>query len=164
MADHHNGEAPSEEGVDVHTLTISRRHAETAILAVVFAVAVAAFVAGLSIRSNSDDVVGAHTFPIALSAILAALSLWLIVSAQRPPADDVITLKRPVGLIVGMLLLVSFPPLVEAVGYYLLIIPWLLLFGWAARVRSLFLISITLLTVIFVARVIFQMILGTPMP
>jgi hypothetical protein len=63
-----------------------------------------------------------------------------------------------------MLLLLAFPAMVKFAGYYILIVPWLLVFGWAARVRSPFLIAITVATVLFVARVIFQIILGTPMP
>lgn len=156
--------APSPEGADVTVLTVSRRVAETAILLILLVAGVLFFIGSRAIRSRSDDLVAAHTFPEALSVLLIVTVCVAIVLALRIPADIQITLKRPRGVAVAIVLLLLFPPLVQVLGYYVLIVPWLVVFGWAARVRSPFLIAINLITVLFVARVVFQMILRTPMP
>ena len=45
-----------------------------------------------------------------------------------------------------------------------MILPWTLAFAWAARVRTPFLIGITLGSVLFIARVVFEIVLRTPLP
>lgn len=156
--------APSEEGADIRILTLPRRIVEPVVLSIVLLTAIGFFWGARSIRSFSEDAVGAQTFPTALAVLLIALSGVMIVAALRLPAEQTVTIKRPRALFVSMVLLLIFPGLVELLGYYILIVPWVLVFGWAARVRSPFLIGITVATVLFVARVVFQMILGTPMP
>ena len=156
--------APSGEGADIRTIVMPRRWAEAAVIGVVMLVAIGFLWGAQDIRHVSDDVVGPSTFPRALSIILIAICTVIVVAALRLPSSETITIKRPTGLAVAMVLLIAFPVLVDVLGYYVLIIPWLLAFGWAARVRSPFLIAVNLITVLFVARVVFEEILGTPMP
>lgn len=156
--------APLEGGAEVLTLTVPRRIAEPMILALLLLLGLGFFIGSLGIESSGEDAVGAQTFPKALSVIFMAIVLARMFAALRLPPEDTLTLKRPRGLIVAMALLITFPALVQMLGYYVLILPWLLIFGWAARVRSPFLIVINLVTVLFVAKVIFQMTLGTPLP
>ncbi len=156
--------APSEEGAEFDILIMPRRIVEPVILAFVLLTAVGFLWGSFSIKSFSDDAVGAQTFPAALAVLLILITGAAIFTALRLPANQTVQVKRPGWLVVTMLLLLAFPALVELVGYYILIVPWVLTFGWAARVRSPFLIGITIATVLFVAVVIFQIILGTPLP
>jgi len=155
---------PPLEGVAVKTLTVSRRIAETVVLLIILIVGLFFFAGSLNIGSRSGDVVGASTFPKALSLLLMFTTALAIIYALRAPPNVSISLKRPRAVVIAIVLLLAFPPLVGMLGYYVLIVPWLVIFGWAARVRSPMLIVINLVTVLFVARVVFQMILRTPMP
>lgn len=154
--------APSEDGAA--TLTLSMRVVESVILVLVLMLAIGFLWGTRAIRSFSQDAVGAHTFPEVLSVILIVICALGLFVSLRLPAEETIAFKRPRGLIISMFLLLAFPALVDALGYYVVIIPWLLIFGWAARVRTPVLIAITVITVVLVARVVFEMILGTPMP
>lgn len=161
---HKDEAAPSREGADIRMFTAPRRVAETLVLTAVFVLAILFFIGSQAIRSDADEAISAHTFPEALSVLLLVATAIGIVAALRLPSNNTVTVKRPFALLGAMALLLAFPVMLEWLGYYILIVPWLLFFGVCARVRSPLLIAINLVTVLFVARVVFQMILGTPMP
>lgn len=156
--------APPEEGAPVLIIKFPRRYVEAAVLAVVLLTAFGFLLGARQIQSRSEDLVGAHTFPAVLSILLIVATAVAIFQALRLPSSSMIVFKRPRGLLFAMALLLVFPALVEYLGYYVLIVPWVLAFGWAARVRSPLLIVITLGTTLFVARFIFEMALGTSLP
>lgn len=156
--------AAPQAPADVPTLRLDRRWAEGAILVLVLLAGIWFWTSAQLIQTRSGDAVGARSFPTALAILLIGITGLALIRAIRLPAGTQLTVRRPVALLTAMAMLLAFPWVVEVLGYYVIIVPWVLGFGWAARVRAPGLAAITLGTVLFVAFFIFQMVLGTPLP
>jgi hypothetical protein len=166
MSGNTNDQSPSApgSGAPVKTVAISRRHSEGLVLILIAALAMTFIIGANGINSGSSDVVGPSTFPMAVSVLLLICVAAALIMLFRKSTDETITVKRPRALLVSMVLLAAFAPLVEQLGYYVLIVPWVLAFGWAARVRTPMLMGATLIVVLVLASGVFDALLGTPMP
>lgn len=164
MTHKHETSAATRSQADAPLLRFNRRWAEGAVLLVVLAAGFWFWSEAQSIQTRSGDAVGARSFPASLALILMAVTLAALIALTRLPSGTHVTVRRPGALVFTMAMLMAFPWLVETLGYYVVVVPWVLAFGWAARVRTPFLVAITLGSVLFVALVIFQMTLGTPLP
>lgn len=152
------------EGVDVATLRIPRKLGETAVLLLLGGLALVLLFQSRSMIAHGDDVVGPGTFPGIVAALLVGASALAIVKVLRSAKPPPVVIKRPGALALAAALLISFPVLLEPLGYYALAIPWVFAFSWAARVRAPFLLGINLVTSFIVARFVFEALLGTPLP
>lgn len=158
-----------ETTADVATATPGRlalplRVAELVALAVIAGLAVWFLIGAQALNERAADAVGPGTFPMmAATLLLAAVAVAAAVALRSAPGD-VLEVKRPAAVGLAMALLLAFAPLTEMFGYYIIIVPWALGFALAAKVRSPMMMGITLATVLFVAFVIFDLFLGTPIP
>lgn len=111
------------------------------------------------------DSVGPGTFPLFAGACLIALSAMQAVSSvlHRKTGNDV-AFRRPVFVLQGMFLVLLFPEAIGRFGYYLTAAIWVPVFGWMAGIRKPLLLIVTTAIVLFLAKVIFEMFLGTLLP
>ena len=145
-------------------MQVPRRLGEGVVLAAIALLAAYFLIAGQQIESRSADAVGPVTFPTAIAVLLLGIVVLAVIELVRTGAGQSIEVRRPGALLLSMALLLVFVPLVQSFGYYWVILPWTLAFAWAARVRTPFLIGITLGSVLFIARVVFEIVLRTPLP
>jgi hypothetical protein len=75
-----------------------------------------------------------------------------------------VVFQRPVWLGIGMVLIVAFPFTVEAFGYYIVALIWVPVFGVIAGIRRPLSLVITTAVVLLLAKGVFEMLLGTPLP
>lgn len=134
------------------------------VLALIASFGVFVLLASRQMIAQSGGGLGPGTFPMSLAYGLLGLVAIAFVALLRSGRDTVVEVKRPVALVLSMALMVLFVPLVETVGYAWTIVPWTLAFALCARVRAPFLLVISVATVLFVAFVVFEVILGTPLP
>lgn len=105
------------------------------------------------------------TFPTYSGGLLIALSLLQIfLSARRRSTEWLVTFQRPLSVAICIALMLLLPPAVDSFGFYPVIAVWAIAFGWIAGIRRLIPLAVTLAIILFVARVIFEMVLGTPLP
>lgn len=122
-----------------------------------------------SIQSHSPfSLVGPAAFPRGIAALLAVCSLLLIArsvgSRLRTGSSMNITVERPVYVFIAMALVIVYPLLIGALGYYLATGVWLPILLWVAgykRPLGLALVSICFLVF---TKIVFQGMLGTPLP
>lgn len=105
------------------------------------------------------------TFPIIAGGALALLSLLQLgLSVAGRGTLPMVEVQRPLWLVIGMAMMLVFPPAVERLGYYQVAVVWVPAFGWIAGIRSpLGLIAATLI-VLGLGKFVFEMLLGTPLP
>lgn len=105
------------------------------------------------------------TFPLisgSLLILLSAIQIGLTVAGKGRPG--IVTFQRPVWLGVGMVLIVAFPFAVETFGYYIVAVIWVPVFGWVAGIRRPLSLVATTAIVLLLAKGIFEMLLGIPLP
>jgi putative tricarboxylic transport membrane protein len=128
-----------------------------------------AFWFGAAAFDESDaSGIGPATFPRGLALLLGVVTLMLALHAalalrgSGPQATTVV--ERPAAVVLGIALVVLFPLLMTALGYYLATALWLPLFLYVAGYRKP--LGILVYTAGFLAfvKVGFDMILHTPLP
>lgn len=105
------------------------------------------------------------TVPLIASALLMLLCLTqaaISVTTRRALAP--VIAERPVQVAIAAAAMLLFPALIDRFGYYPVAALWLPLFGWLAGSRSLVGLAAVTLVVLALARGVFEMILGTPLP
>jgi hypothetical protein len=123
------------------------------------------FVLSASALPVGRSAVTPATFPTIAGLLLIALSLVQAVISYRAQATaEPVEFERPLSVAIGMVLMLVLPEAVGRLGFYPVIVVWTLAFGWVAGMRSLLHIALTLAIILFVARFIFEMTLGTPLP
>lgn len=115
----------------------------------------------------SGTAIGAADFPKGLAFLLLLAVLVLIGSAVRRlltgRQGEPSTIRRPLRVAIGMLLLVAFPFMMEHVGYYIAMGIFLAAFLYLADVtRPLLLISCVVGFLLF-TKIVFEMFLQTPL-
>jgi hypothetical protein len=116
----------------------------------------------------TDGSVGAATFPTAIAFLLVLAASGLVFrSAKRLVArafEHPVEIRRPLSILAGIVLVALFPSAMETLGYYPTAAVWLVLFGYMASVRRpLHLGGLTAGFLLF-TWVVFEKILGTPLP
>lgn len=145
-------------------LALPRRWAELAALVLIAGVGIWFLIGARALNERAVDLVGPGTFPMMAAILLLGMVAIAAGLAWMSASGETIEVKRPGAVGLAMVLLLAFVPLTEVFGYYLVILPWAVGFAIAAKVRSPSMMGITLATVLFVAFVIFDLFLGTPMP
>jgi len=123
------------------------------------------FVIGALRMPTSDAAFDPGTFPMITGSLLILLSviqIGLTVAGKGARGD--VVFQRPVWLGIGMVLIVAFPFAVEAFGYYIVAVIWVPIFGVVAGIRRLLSLVITTAVVLLLAKGVFEMLLGTPLP
>lgn len=125
----------------------------------------AAFVLGALSLEDSGRAIDAGTVPAIAGALLVVLSVvgatQAILSRGRGAGVEIV---RPLQVFLAMGLVLIFPPAIDRFGYYLTAVLWVPAFVWTAGARNWTAYLIVLATVLLLARVVFEMILGTPLP
>jgi hypothetical protein len=109
--------------------------------------------------------VDSATIPLFTSAILVLLCLIQALLSFRSRRRSVaVEFERPLQVAIAMILIVLFPTAIERFGYYLTTALWLPAFGWIAGLRSPLALAAVAVAVLAIARFVFEMLLGTPLP
>lgn len=116
----------------------------------------------------SGPSIGPADFPTGLALLLAAGAVLLMLGAvlrwlRRAPLEAV-AVRRPAHVAAGMALFVAFPPLMTWLGFYPAMILWLPAFLWLAGTRRPLVIVSYLAGFLVFVRLVFEMLLGTPLP
>lgn len=133
-------------------------------------VAVAAwfFIASYDIPDFSGTSIGAADVPRGLAVLLALGSLgligaaaWRLASSRPGPA---MTVRRPLRVATGAALLAAFPVLMSWAGYYPAMAVFLAAFLYLADYRKPVPLLIVVVGFLAFTKVVFEMILQTPLP
>ncbi len=125
------------------------------------------------IQSRSRGLMSPIEFPRAISAMLVLCAVLLIArslipgrlfSARLAKASALILVERPWFVLAAMGMSVLYPLLMANVGYYLATALWLPPFFWIAGYRRPVGIALATAGFLVFTSVIFQHVLGTPMP
>lgn len=123
------------------------------------------FVVGALKLPKSDAAFDPGTFPMiagSLLILLSAIQIGLVLAGKGTRGD--VVFQRPVWLGIGMVLIVAFPFAVEAFGYYIVALIWVPIFGVVAGIRRPLSLIVTTAVVLLLAKGVFEMLLGTPLP
>ncbi|MEN3145649.1 tripartite tricarboxylate transporter TctB family protein [Ochrobactrum sp. WV_118_8] len=123
------------------------------------------FVVGAMGMPSSEAAFDPGTFPMiagSLLMLLSAIQIGLTLVGRGTPGK--VVFQRPVWLALGMVLIVAFPFAVEAFGYYIVALIWVPVFGVVAGIRKPLPLVITTAVVLLLAKGVFEMLLGTPLP
>lgn len=123
------------------------------------------FVIGALRLPTSSAAFDPGTFPLisgSLLILLSAIQIGLTVAGKG--TRGTMTFQRPVWLGIGMVLIVAFPFAVQAFGYYVVAVIWVPIFGWVAGIRKPLSLVATTAIVLLLAKGVFEMLLGTPLP
>lgn len=109
--------------------------------------------------------IGPGTFPMIAGALLTTLCLaQAVVSIQNRRTDAAVPVSRPLALPFAIALMLAFPFAMDSFGYYLTAVIWVPAFAWVAGMREIMTMVIITAVVLALARFVFQMLLGTPLP
>lgn len=124
------------------------------------------FLSAARIESIPGDPVGPDGFPRGLAAVFSvlcgALALGALSRMLRRGRDEVLVIRRPVGVAVGMALIAAFPAAMALVGYYpatAVLVPALMLAGGFRDPVTITLCTLGFLAFVFV---VFETVLRTP--
>lgn len=120
-----------------------------------------------AIRSSARGLMGPLAFPRGVALLLAGCSLAMVLRALRrrhTAADHVQEVERHgfVAAAIGMTII--YPLLISWLGYYISTGLWLPPFLWIAGYRNPLGMLLCSLGFLLFTRVVFQVLLGTPMP
>ena len=108
---------------------------------------------------------GPGTFPRGIALLLGSCSLLLVGRALRAwRGAQRLSVKRPHAVAAAMALAVAYPPLIQGLGYYGATAVWLPMLLWVAGCRRLKVLVPACLGFLVFSRIVFQQLLGTPMP
>jgi hypothetical protein len=109
--------------------------------------------------------IGVGTFPMITSALLMVFcALQIALSLRRFKSSGTTTFDRPLAVPMGMALLLLFPVSMDSFGYFQTAAVWVPAFAWVAGVSEIPTIITLTIVVLLLARFVFQMLLGTPLP
>lgn len=121
------------------------------------------------IESTSDALVGPATFPRVV-ALLLGLSAFLLVCQGAFPrlfalaANRTVTIQHPVRVFIALALLIVYPILIGRLSFYpatAIFLPPLL---WVSGLRNPLGIAACTVGFLGFAKLLFEMVLGTPLP
>lgn len=132
--------------------------------------AMAAWFGVIAYRMNdySGPNIGPADFPGALAVLLGVGAVALLGGAvlrlAQRRATHAISIRRPQLVLLGMALFVAFPALMTLLGYYPAMALWLAAFLWLSGSRSILAIAAFVAGFLVFTKLVFEMILGTPLP
>ena len=111
---------------------------------------------------------GAGAFPRSIALLLGMCSLLLLgrtlLAWRGPKQPGSVAFRRPHAVVAAMLLAVAYPPLIDGLGYYLATAVWLPVLLWVAGYRKPKGVVLASIGFLVFSRIVFQQLLGTPMP
>lgn len=120
------------------------------------------------IQSQSRGLMSPIAFPRAISAMLVLCAVLLIARSLAPgrlaKASALVSVERPWFVLAAMGMTILYPLLMASLGYYLATALWLPPFFWIAGYRKPVGVALATAGFLVFTRVIFQHVLGTPMP
>lgn len=129
------------------------------------ATGLAFLIGGLGLEGDPRRTIDPGTVPAVAGGLLVVLSVIGTVLALRHRSSLAeVEFKRPLHVLLAMALILIFPPAIDNFGYYTTAIVWVPAFIWAAGARSWTHYLIAIVTVLALARFVFEMTLGTPLP
>lgn len=135
--------------------------------AVMLGVALWFWLEAATIQSQSRGLMSPVAFPKAISAMLGLCAVLMIARSLAPSsraAAGELSIERPWFVLAAMGMTILYPLLINGLGYYLATGIWLPPFLWIAGYRRPVGIALATLGFLVFTRVVFQQILGTPMP
>ncbi|MBU6257464.1 MAG: tripartite tricarboxylate transporter TctB family protein [Burkholderiales bacterium] len=149
-------------------LQVSALVADASVALFMLALAVALWIGVGAFAPGPWRAQGAGSFPRSIALLLGLCSLlllgrtllaWRARTRARPLA-----FRRPHAVAAAMGLALAYPPLIEALGYYPATALWLPLLLWVAGCRKPKLVVLPALGFLVFSWIVFQQLLGTPMP
>lgn len=142
---------------------------EVAIAVVMVAVALWFWLEAGSIQSQAPgSISGPVAFPRGVAAMLAVCSLLLIfrsvTARMRTGGSRPVVVKRPAPVLASIVLVVVYPLLLEWLGYYVATGVWLPVLLWVSGYRRPLGVVLASLAFLVFTKVVFQQMLGTPLP
>ena len=142
------------------------------VVEVAVAVSLIAVAAWLWLDSYSFDeagrgLMGPAAFPRGVALLLGLSSLILGAKGVRQMCrTDIkpVTVRRPSSVLLAAVLIVLYPLLLPRFGFYSTTAVWLLALLWCAGQRNIAWALVTLLAFLLVVKLVFQMVMGIPLP
>jgi hypothetical protein len=106
-------------------------------------------------------------FPRLVSALLALSCLLLLIQSARgvlSRSAAVISIPRPAPVVMALVLVCLYPLLIEVAGYYVATAIWMVPFLLVAGMRNALGIFASVAGFLIFTKVLFQLVLGTPLP
>lgn len=136
--------------------------------AVMLAIALWFWFGSAAIQSQSRGLMSPIAFPRAISAMLVLCAVLLLARSLVPgrlaEASALVSVERPWFVLAAMGMTILYPLLMASLGYYLATALWLPPFFWIAGYRKPVGVALATAGFLVFTRVIFQHVLGTPMP
>lgn len=108
---------------------------------------------------------GPAAFPEGVALLLGGCSLFMIGrAAAHWHAPERVRVERPGSVLAAMMLVVSYPVLIEHLGFYPATGLWLVPLLWVAGCRSMPVIGGCAIGFLVFTKLVFEMLLGTPLP
>lgn len=161
---------PHEEtGADhAPVMRIGLEWADLAVGSALLAVAVWFLVQSFWLEDFSGTAIGSADFPRGVAALLALGVAVLLTSAGWRLAHHIrehtITVRRPLRVAAGMVLLLIFPFAMSRLGYYPTMAVWLAAFFWLADYRRPVAILACVAGFLAFTKIVFEYLLSTPIP
>jgi hypothetical protein len=118
--------------------------------------------------ADTGGVVGPAGFPRAIAILLGGSALLVLFqaahSARLADRHALVRVHRPVSVGLAIVLVVLYPLLISKVGYYIATAVWLAPFLVVCGMRSVLGVFATTAGFLLFTKVLFQMVLGTPLP
>lgn len=159
-------EATPTTGAGAGLLRLPAFVLDAGIGAVMLGIALWFWLAAASIESQSRGLMSPLAFPKGISAMLGLCAVLMIVRSLMPAArtPGIVAVERPWFVFAAMGMAILYPLLISWLGYYLATGVWLPPFLWIAGYRRPVGIALGTLGFLVFTRVVFQQVLGTPMP
>lgn len=160
--------AASEKGLPpAPTLTVRHEWGDLLVGLGILATAIWFFVTSTALDDYSGEGIGAADFPKGIAALLGIGVFVICLGAMRRLASGgdgrMLHIRRYGHVAGGILLLVSFPALMTSVGYYLAMAVWLAAFLVLCGVRNPIHVGGYVVGFLLFTKVVFGMLLGTPL-
>jgi len=144
---------------------------ETIVAVSLIAMAVWLWLGSYSFDEGGRGLMGPAAFPRGVALLLGAASLILGAKGMRQvmqPAADATSapavFRRPSAVMLAAALIVLYPLLLPRFGFYPTTGVWLLALLWCSGQRNVVWGLVTVLAFLVVVKLVFQMVMGIPLP
>ena len=140
---------------------------ETIVGVLLIAVAFWLWFGSYSFDEGSRGLMGPAAFPRGVALLLGLSSLILGTKGVRQMSrtdTEPVTVRRPSSVLLAAVLIVLYPLLLPRFGFYPTTAVWLLALLWCAGQRNIAWALVTVLAFLLVVKLVFQMIMGIPLP
>lgn len=121
-----------------------------------------------SIEDTGQGLNGPAGFPRGVAILLGGSALMLVIQGAAALSgrrqERPVTVQRPMSVLAAIILVILYPFLLHWLGYYAATGLWLLPFFWISGCRSPLLILGCSVGFLVFTKVLFETVLGTPLP